>query len=896
MASDLDNAMDFQAYYSEHVSSAQLKGDQLTGLCPFHEDKNPSFSVDVKTGKWICRSQCGSGNATTFHAKKFHGGDNKKAYADLCTIYGVESSGKKKKKNSENDLEEIFSYLHGKRKLSKDIIQQSLDAEDLFYMPKYGRDKKPVIGTQFRSVKQVKVTQQYDPMDGTDKKFKKGKPADGFFQVGQSLNDPDMIIIVEAVINAMSIADSYPKACCLAIGGTSHTKKLAGLKSYPKKIVCFFDNDTPGNNATIKTKKILKDCDCKTVIWAEDAPKGYDANDLLKSDNKEAIVKMIQEASEIVQDEKPEEETAPPEKKISKADGRVIKEKGCYTKQKLTSQGWVPDGVASNFTFTIERTIKTPSTIIREVSLIPKSGSKPTIADLPPPAMASKQIFTSWCYDQGNFSWTGTMKDLEAVIEMEINVADQRMIQQPDHIGFHTKDNLWLFGDSAIKDSEIYLPDESGTIWIDEEGYQPISLNADENESSISLFPIIRHDMEIDEVDYARKEIIKLLKQNLGGFEAYVALGYVAACAYRKEIFRRYKFPLLFLSGKKGCGKNTLASVIMAHFGLSEDIAENASKATKVALSRKLSYYSSIPVWLDEYRSADKDCSKLNSIIRSAFDGVSGSAGKLGFGVNISCVRAPIIITGESFPTDAALASRCVQLTLSETHRDDKCFKQITKLMPMLSGIFHKIIKEKTPEKTKKLFKDIDFNIEAMKDKVQDSRVAVIHSIFGECFQHFYGYDDVNQDQKEFGHWSLSHAETAHEETSESTALSEFYSDIEVMAAEGILNGGHGLIEDGKAYLWLQGIYNLWVVDRNKRNAPVWSMNDIKNHMKDEKYYVPQKGKRLDLKRLIKNGNARRSAILSMNGDMPDNLKTKLENIWLDSNETSSIETYHDRL
>ena len=31
------------------------------GLCPIHEERNPSFSINVLHGGWVCRSQCGSG-------------------------------------------------------------------------------------------------------------------------------------------------------------------------------------------------------------------------------------------------------------------------------------------------------------------------------------------------------------------------------------------------------------------------------------------------------------------------------------------------------------------------------------------------------------------------------------------------------------------------------------------------------------------------------------------------------------------------------------------------------------------------------------------------------------------------------------------------------------------
>lgn len=36
------------------------------GLCPFHDDRSPSFSVDPQTGLWHCHAGCGSGNLFQF--------------------------------------------------------------------------------------------------------------------------------------------------------------------------------------------------------------------------------------------------------------------------------------------------------------------------------------------------------------------------------------------------------------------------------------------------------------------------------------------------------------------------------------------------------------------------------------------------------------------------------------------------------------------------------------------------------------------------------------------------------------------------------------------------------------------------------------------------------------
>ncbi len=60
----MSNYFDF---YAPHIKHHRLNSDgQLTGLCPFHQDKRNSFGVNTKNGLWICYAGCGEGNAYQF--------------------------------------------------------------------------------------------------------------------------------------------------------------------------------------------------------------------------------------------------------------------------------------------------------------------------------------------------------------------------------------------------------------------------------------------------------------------------------------------------------------------------------------------------------------------------------------------------------------------------------------------------------------------------------------------------------------------------------------------------------------------------------------------------------------------------------------------------------------
>ncbi len=85
---DLDRIVDYRAEYAAVIEKYKITGDNLIGLCPFHDDRNNSFSVDLKTGKWHCFAENESGNFISFWAK-IKGVDTRTAYKEILEKYGV---------------------------------------------------------------------------------------------------------------------------------------------------------------------------------------------------------------------------------------------------------------------------------------------------------------------------------------------------------------------------------------------------------------------------------------------------------------------------------------------------------------------------------------------------------------------------------------------------------------------------------------------------------------------------------------------------------------------------------------------------------------------------------------------------------------------------------------
>lgn len=62
--------MDYKKYFEENIEQFKLgSNNQATGLCPFHDDHNPSFSCNIETGLWKCFGCGESGNFAAFMRK-----------------------------------------------------------------------------------------------------------------------------------------------------------------------------------------------------------------------------------------------------------------------------------------------------------------------------------------------------------------------------------------------------------------------------------------------------------------------------------------------------------------------------------------------------------------------------------------------------------------------------------------------------------------------------------------------------------------------------------------------------------------------------------------------------------------------------------------------------------
>ena len=86
---NIDQLVDYKTEYSRAIKQPKLSGNNLVGLCPFHNDRNSSFSVDLATGRYDCFACGASGNYIGFVARQ-NEISTKEAYKKILREHGIE--------------------------------------------------------------------------------------------------------------------------------------------------------------------------------------------------------------------------------------------------------------------------------------------------------------------------------------------------------------------------------------------------------------------------------------------------------------------------------------------------------------------------------------------------------------------------------------------------------------------------------------------------------------------------------------------------------------------------------------------------------------------------------------------------------------------------------------
>jgi len=535
--------------------------------------------------------------------------------------------------------------------------------------------------------------------------------------------------------------------------------------------------------------------------------------------------------------------------------------------------------IISNFTMEIKKTLIEESGIhIREISVKGQDGtvSKPYLCKQGTNILRD---FKSWVWGCGDYHFKGKQEDLDEIWKLEGALSDGRVIYRPEQIGHLRGEDCsyWLFGNAMIKDDGgVLLPDDEGIIWDGLTGYIPRSIKDDAGTQAKSKSgnktPVINLDSNVEYGLPELKYAADMMETNFGTKAIRLAVGWIIACMLSEEIFKRYAcFPILFIGGKREVGKSTLGNWLMAMAGQAEAAGDSISGASQAGAERNLSWYNSLPYWLDEYRNALGK--KWDGLFRNAYQRQASSKGTLGNSIRSHNINAGILLSGEETPSDNALLTRCVYIPLtSRKSREDKInlelFKEIENLR--ISGILSRLMIEVAKLKKKIITAVLD-NIDGWKERMVKQgvgdRVALNYAIPAVCYDAVFLKDEPVASRIEFTDWVVKESHKFEKEKENEHILAVFMDDLITLHEK--LGEFYSIYETkeakGKTRIALHypTFYSVWSENFRKKGEQPFSRAAILKYIREEKYFVEDNACR----RI--NGKTARALVLSL--DLCDN-------------------------
>lgn len=327
-------------------------GSNYVGLCPFHNEKTPSFSVSPSKGIFHCFG-CGVGGdvisfimqkeglsypeAIKFLADKLGilvetNEVNKEKYEHRKKLFEINSEAKLfyyknllindipkdyiKKRNLNNNLinKFIIGYADGKNSLYRHLLQKGYQKDDIIEVGLINQDEKGnvydkfrnrlmfpiidirgnVIGFGGRSLADSRAKYMNSPQSLA---YDKSKNVYGVSNLKNSTK-VGKIILVEGYMDVISLTN-YGFDYAIASLGTSLTHDQAKLiKRYCKNIYICYDGDSAGQNATSRAIEIFKEQDISPNIIV--IPDNMDPDDYIKQYGNESFNRLIDNAMDSV--------------------------------------------------------------------------------------------------------------------------------------------------------------------------------------------------------------------------------------------------------------------------------------------------------------------------------------------------------------------------------------------------------------------------------------------------------------------------------------------------------------------------------------------------------------------------------------------------------------------
>jgi len=385
---------------SDYVSLKKT-GKHYKGLCPFHSEKTPSFTVNEEKQIFHCFG-CGTGGNVFTFLMKVGNFSFPQALEELAKRYGVklsrpEPSPFQKKEMARKEIlfqinQTAMEYFHdvltrrkegeeGRKYLSwRGMKQEVLEEHRLGFaverwdgLTQYLREKKvslemaqelglilpkkkegwydafrgriifPILDLHHRVVgfggRLIKEGQPKYLNSPESVIYHKGEILYGLPAARQSVSERDSVILVEGYFDLLTLHQSGVKYSVATLGTALTAQHLRILKRYTRNIITLFDGDSAGVKATLRSLPLFLEEEIagKTVLL----PEGEDPDAFLRKGNLKAFEEKLARAAPLIDFFF--------EWLMKTHDIRSIDGKIRVAREAIPLVGRIPDGIRRNF-------------------------------------------------------------------------------------------------------------------------------------------------------------------------------------------------------------------------------------------------------------------------------------------------------------------------------------------------------------------------------------------------------------------------------------------------------------------------------------------------------------------------------------------------------------------
>jgi DNA primase catalytic core len=320
--------VDIVDYIEEYVPLT-LKGKNYVGLCPFHEDSDPSFKVSPDKGIFKCFG-CGKGGNIFNFVTLYHKVDFGEAIRILSMEIGVEEedtySDHYKQmaawheyfKNNHNEFSR--NYLDSDREIPDNIYEEfevgfTGDASQgevvgtidpnipmslgVVYVDKQSHyrfkfpgcltfpffdDQDRVVGFSFMRIHRRDDEPKYEN-SWTTPIFKRRELFFGLKQMRDKIKGTGCAYLTEGYFDVMRMYQTFHDRGTIAICGSSMTdEQVSKIKKYCHRVEIHFDGDVAGRDGAIKSAFKCEEAGLET--WIADIADGEDPDSYYEKDGR----------------------------------------------------------------------------------------------------------------------------------------------------------------------------------------------------------------------------------------------------------------------------------------------------------------------------------------------------------------------------------------------------------------------------------------------------------------------------------------------------------------------------------------------------------------------------------------------------------------------------------